>query len=142
MARLRFGSSKLNPTFSSLLSWLALIDTLFLVFISLTFSLPSLSHEYKKWIFPVLLPSTLPLTSIFLTGNDILLLFFVRNKKIYIFDVVIFQFISASLYMVVATSIERFLQLNHPRFSNKVETNIERGPTFLFYYFNVPAVKQ
>ena len=76
IARLRFGGSKLNPTFSSLISWLALIDTLFLVFISLTFSLPSLSHEYKKWIFPVLLPSTLPLTSIFLTGNDILFLFF------------------------------------------------------------------
>ena len=84
----------------------------------------------------MLLPSTLPLTSIFLTGNDILLLFFVRNKK-NIFDVVIFQFISASLYMVVATSIERFLQLNHPRFSNKVKTNIERVPTFLFSYFNV-----
>ena len=142
MARLRFGSSKLNPTFSSLLSWLALIDTLFLVFISLTFSLPSLSHEYKKWIFPVLLPSTLPLTSIFLTGNDILLLFFVRNKKIYIFDVVIFQFISASLYMVVATSIERFLQLNHPRFSNKVETNNKRVlRAFLFNCSNYPGKK-
>ena len=83
IARLRFGGSKLNPTFSSLISWLALIDTLFLVFISLTFSLPSLSHEYKKWIFPVLLPSTLPLTSIFLTGNDILLFFFcsVRSSR-------------------------------------------------------------
>lgn len=80
IVRLRCGSSKLNPTFSSLISWLAVIDTLFLVFISLTFSLPSLSDEYKKWIFPVLLPSTLPLTSVFLSGNDIQLLVFVKSS--------------------------------------------------------------
>ena len=39
------------------------------VFISLTFSLPCLSPEYKRWVFPVVLPSTLPLTSITLTGE-------------------------------------------------------------------------
>ena len=39
------------------------------VFISLTFSLPCLSPEYKTWVFPVVLPSTLPLTSITLTGE-------------------------------------------------------------------------
>lgn len=112
IARLRFSSSKLNPTFSSLISWLAVIDTLFLVFISLTFSLPSLSPEYKKWIFPVLLPSTLPLTSVFLT---------------------------ASLYMVVATSIERFLQLNHPRFSNKGSFLGYVLPVLVFSaFYNIP----
>ena len=39
------------------------------VFISLTFSLPCLSPEYKTWVFPVVLPSTLPLTSITLIGQ-------------------------------------------------------------------------
>jgi len=85
-------NSKLNPTFSNLITWLAVIDSLFLVSLSLTFSLPYLSEEYKKWIFPVLLPSSLPLTCIALT---------------------------ASLYMVVAASIERFLQLTQPRHSDK-----------------------
>jgi len=85
-------NSKLNPTFSNLITWLAVIDSVFLIFLALTFSLPCLSEEYKKWIFPALLPTSLPLTSIALT---------------------------ASLYMVVAASIERYLQLTQPRHSDK-----------------------
>lgn len=92
IALLQFKSSRLNPTFSNLISWLAIIDSMFLIFVLLTFSLPSLSTEYKTWVFPTVLPSTLPLTSITLT---------------------------ASLYMVVATSVERYLQLYYPSYSNK-----------------------
>ena len=32
-------------------------------------------------------------------------------------------FVTASLYLVVAASIERYLQLQHPRLSNKVNTD-------------------
>lgn len=105
-------NSRLNPAFTSLISWLAVIDSFFLVFISLTFSLPCLSPEYKRWVFPVVLPSTLPLTSITLT---------------------------ASLYLVVAASIERYLQLQHPRLSNKGSFFGYVLPVLVFSaFYNIP----
>jgi len=82
----------MNPTFTNLIVWLAVIDSLFLVLISLSFSLPSLSPQYKEWMFPVLLPSLLPLTSVTLTG---------------------------SVYCVVALALERYLHLSRPDCSNK-----------------------
>ena len=75
----------MNQTFASLLKWLAAIDSVFLVSIAVfilliadrylqvmcffVFSLPVLSPHYKIWIFPHILPTVLPLTSISLTGN-------------------------------------------------------------------------
>jgi len=88
----KFRKMKMNPTFTNLIVWLALIDSLFLVLISLSFSLPSLSPQYKKWIFPTILPSLLPLTSVTLTG---------------------------SVYCVVALALERYLHLTRPSCSNK-----------------------
>jgi len=103
---------RLNPTFSNLITWLAIIDSVFLIFVTLTFSLPSLSAQYKKWIFPVLLPFTLPLTSISLT---------------------------ASLYLVIATSVERYLQLYHERCSNKGSFFGYVLPVLVFsIFYNIP----
>ena len=89
----------INRTFASLLKWLAVIDSIFLVNIKWilsfiptpphplqpskpkpfslilqvmcfsVFSLPVLSQYYKIWIFPYILPSLLPPTSISLTVN-------------------------------------------------------------------------
>jgi len=83
---------KMNPTFTNLIAWLAVINSLFLVFVTLSFSLPSLSPRYKERIFPLILPSLLPLTSVTLSG---------------------------SVYCVVALCIERYLQLTRPQASNK-----------------------
>ena len=89
----------INRTFASLLKWLAVIDSIFLVNIKwilsfiptpphplqpskpkpfslilqvmcfLVSSLPKLSQHYKIWIFPYILPSLLPATTISCTGN-------------------------------------------------------------------------
>ena len=110
---LKFRKMKMNPTFTNLIVWLAVIDSLFLVsykaiywnwlitqfllqfqvFVTLSFSLPSLSPQYKEWIFPIILPSLLPLTSVTL---------------------------SCSVYCVVALAMERYLHLTRPHWSNKV----------------------
>jgi len=81
-----------NPTFTRLLIWLALLDSLFLVFVILLFGLPTVSTEFSNKILPVLFPSLLPVTSIMLT---------------------------ASVYTVVCLSIERLLHLRRPQWSNK-----------------------
>lgn len=83
---------KLNQTFTNLLIWLAVIDSIFLVLVVFVFALPELNITYKQWIFPYMLPSVLPLTSIALT---------------------------ASVYTVVALTIERYLHLTKPQWSNK-----------------------
>lgn len=87
-----FRRLKMNPTFTGLLIWLAILDSLFLVCVLAMFSLPSLSHSYKTWVLPLLLPSLLPVTSIMLT---------------------------ASVYTVVCLSLERLLHLCRPHWSNK-----------------------
>jgi len=81
-----------SPTFTRLLVWLALLDTLFLVFVALLFGLPTVSTWFGNKILPVLLPSLLPVTSIMLT---------------------------ASVYTVVCLSIERLLHIHRPQWSNK-----------------------
>ena len=63
------------------------------IFVTLSFSLPSLSPTYKESIFPLILPSLLPLTSVTLSG---------------------------SVYCVVALAVERYLHLARPHQSNKV----------------------
>ena len=63
------------------------------VFVTLSFSLPSLSPTYKERMFPLILPSLLPLTSVTISG---------------------------SVYCVVALAVERYLQLARPAQSNKV----------------------
>ena len=63
------------------------------------FSLPSIFSSYKKSIFPIILPSLLPLTSITLT---------------------------ASLYCVIAIAVERYLHLTGSLQRNKV--NISTTP--------------
>ena len=56
------------------------------------FSLPVLSHYYKMWIFPHILPSLLPFTSISLTS---------------------------SLYCVLALSTERYFSIYNSSMQNK-----------------------
>ena len=63
------------------------------IFVTLSFSLPSLSPTYKERIFPLILPSLLPLTSVTLSG---------------------------SVYCVIALAVERYLHLAKPAQSNKV----------------------
>ena len=74
----------MKPTFTSLLVWLAVLDSLFLVLVVLVFSLPELSLTYKLRVFPHMLSSLLPLAAITLT---------------------------ASVYTVVAVVLERYLHL-------------------------------
>jgi len=92
LSLLLFKRLKMNPTFTGLLVWLAILDSLFLVCVLAMFSLPSLSLSYKTWVLPLLLPSLLPVTSIMLT---------------------------ASVYTVVCLSLERLLHLCRPHWSNK-----------------------
>jgi len=87
-----FRRLRMNPTFTGLLIWLAILDSLFLVCVVAIFSLPTLSASYKTWVLPLLLPSLLPVTSIMLT---------------------------ASVYTVVCLSLERLLHLCRPHWSNK-----------------------
>jgi len=89
---LMFRNTNMNQTFSNLIAWLAAIDSLFLVFICLSFSLPALSSSYKDETFPLLLPSLLPLSSVTLSG---------------------------SVYCVIALATERYLHLTRPQDSNK-----------------------
>jgi len=87
-----FRKLQMNPTFTGLLVWLAVIDSLFLGCVVAVFCLPSLSPTYRAWVFPHLLPSLLPVTSIVLT---------------------------ASVYSVVALALERLLHLTRPQWSNR-----------------------
>ena len=57
-----------NQTFTNLLVWLAVIDSGFLVLVLLLFSLPHLSAHYSDWIFPHIVPTVLPCTSVAMTG--------------------------------------------------------------------------
>jgi hypothetical protein len=111
---LKYRTIQMNQTFTNLIVWLAVIDSLFLVskkkavtylnmiinlqvFVTLSFSLPSLSPAYKEIIFPLILPSLLPLTSVTLSG---------------------------SVYCVIALAVERYLHLSRPHTSNKVRFNM------------------
>ena len=58
-----------NQTFTDLLVWLAVIDSVFLVLVLLLFSLPQLSSYYSDWILPHLVPTVLPCTSVAMTGQ-------------------------------------------------------------------------
>jgi len=89
---LRRKKSRLNPTFSNLIIWLAVLDSIFLVTMIYIFSLPSLSPHYKTKVFPVVLPLLFPISNVALTG---------------------------SLYTILATSVERFLQLIKPQHGNQ-----------------------
>jgi len=82
----------MNPTFTNLLLWLAAIDSTFLIFVTFSFCLPSLSPSYKSLVFPLILPSLLPLTSVAL---------------------------SASVYCVIALAVERYLHIARHQASNK-----------------------
>ena len=57
-----------NQTFTDLLVWLAVIDSIFLVLVLLLFSLPQLSSHYSDWILPHIVPAVLPCTSVAMTG--------------------------------------------------------------------------
>jgi len=81
-----------SSTFTNLIVWLAVIDLVFLILVTLTFSLPSLCAQYKSVIFPIILPSLLPLTSVTLT---------------------------CSVYCVVTLALERYLHLSTPTHSNR-----------------------
>jgi len=89
---LKYRKVKMNQTFTNLLVWLAAIDSIFLVCVTLSFCLPSLSPSYKSSVFPLILPSLLPLTSVAL---------------------------STSVYCVVALTLERYLHIARPQASNK-----------------------
>jgi len=88
----QYQTLNMTQTFASLLKWLAVIDSLFLVFCLMVFSLPVISQHYKIWIFPYVLPSLLPCTSIALTG---------------------------SLYCVIALSFERYFSISNSGQQNK-----------------------
>ena len=57
-----------SQTFTDLLVWLAVIDSVFLVLVLLVFSLPQLSSHYSDWILPHIVPTVLPCTSVAMTG--------------------------------------------------------------------------
>ena len=80
----------------------------FQILVSLTFSLPSLSPQYKEWIFPTILPSLLPLTSVTLTG---------------------------SVYCVVALALERYLHMTRPHWGNKVRVRCNKVVIVFFTTF-------
>jgi len=84
--------SNFSETFVYLVRWLAFIDSLFLVTCLLLFCIPVLSHHYKTWIFPYILPSCLPISSICFT---------------------------ASLYCLVALSFERYFAITNSSQVNK-----------------------
>jgi len=89
---LKYRNIKMNQTFTNLLLWLAAIDSTFLIFVTFSFSLPSLSPSYKALVFPLILPSLLPLTSVSM---------------------------SASVYCVIALAVERYLHIARHQASNK-----------------------
>ena len=115
----------MNQTFTNLLLWLAAIDSTFMVsqnfflirllnqflfyqiLVNLTFSLPSLSPSYKALVFPLILPSLLPLTSVSM---------------------------SASVYCVIALAVERYLHIARHQASNKVGAD-QNKLYFLTWYF-------
>ena len=57
-----------TQTFSGLLVWLAVIDTVFLVLVFLLFSLPHFSSHYSSWLLPYIAPVALPCSVIAMTG--------------------------------------------------------------------------
>ena len=57
-----------TQTFSDLLVWLAVIDTVFLVLVFLLFSLPHFSSHYSSWLLPYIAPVALPCSVIAMTG--------------------------------------------------------------------------
>ena len=82
-----------NQTFTDLLVWLAVIDSVFLVLVTMMFSLPLVSPSYHDWVFPPMVPIVLPCTSVAMT---------------------------ASLYTVLALAVERFLTVSASSQRNKV----------------------
>ena len=57
-----------NQTFTDLLVWLAVIDSVFLVLVTMMFSLPLVSPSYHAWVFPPMVPIALPCTSVVMTA--------------------------------------------------------------------------
>ena len=57
-----------NQTFTDLLVWLAVIDSVFLILAFLVFCLPQLSPHYSDWILPHIVPTVLPYTCVAMTG--------------------------------------------------------------------------
>ena len=57
-----------NQTFTDLLVWLAVIDSVFLVFVLLLFSVPHLSSHYSDRTLPHIVPTVIPCTSVAMTG--------------------------------------------------------------------------
>jgi len=75
-----------SSTLSGLIIGLAVLDSIFLVLCTFVFSLPILSSFYHDWVYPHVLPTLLPFTSIALTG---------------------------SLYGTIALSVERYLHITN-----------------------------
>ena len=57
-----------TQTFSDLLIWLSVTDTVFLTLVLLIFSLPHFSSQYSSWILPNIAPFVLPCSFIAMTG--------------------------------------------------------------------------
>ena len=57
-----------TQTFSELLIWLSVTDTVFLILVFLIFSLPHFSSQYSSWVFPYIAPVALPCSFIAMTG--------------------------------------------------------------------------
>ncbi|XP_023332699.1 FMRFamide receptor [Eurytemora carolleeae] len=103
---------RLNQTFLSLLRWLAVIDSIFLGFVFLTFCLPQLSEYYRTWLYPYMMPTLLPLTSIFL---------------------------NVSIYCVISLAVERYLSVCRPQHMDKGSFGGYILPIFAFsVFFNLP----
>jgi len=82
-----FAHYKHQRTFYRLMLMLAVVDTLFLIFSSLTFCLPHLNQHYAEHYWMILVPYTLPLAQTCLT---------------------------ASVYMTISLTAERFFSVVHP----------------------------
>ena len=77
----------LKPVFKTLISTLMISDSFCIIFSSLIFSVPCISHSYSLYIFPHLIPPILPMAQISLTN---------------------------SVYITVAVAVERFMSVCQP----------------------------
>jgi len=101
-----------SQTLRSLLLWLAMLSSLFLVLVVMMFSLPQFSPHYSQYVLPYIVPTVLPATSTVMTG---------------------------SLYLVMSLCIEKVLTMPGRNMGNKGAFLGYILPTALFStFYNLP----
>ena len=103
-----FAQLKHQRTFHHLLLILAMVDTIHLVFSSLTFSIPWLSESYSNNQWMYIVPYSLPLAQVI-----IFVLSFITLSPLFQTSM------TASVYMTISLTMERFFSIvcpfNHVR---------------------------